>query len=106
MDQYAQRPTKDTAMLLAHCLNCIRNQRRNGFTRSDIYLIKELCLLQHLELPDHLLNQMNSSSSQIGLGQILLSISKLQKIDRQQIITLLFGSVSRPMTVLLSALRR
>lgn len=73
------RPTKDTAMLLAHCLNwsvahnlsnavltliySIRNQRQNGFSRRDVYLLKELCLLQHFgELPANLLDQMNRSS--------------------------------------------
>lgn len=100
------RPTKETAILLAHCLNCIRNQRQNGFSRSDIDLLKELCLLQHLELPKRLLDQMNRSPAQIGFGHILVSISKLQKVDHNQLVTLLFGSVSRPMTMLLSALRR
>jgi len=101
------RPTKDTAMLLAHCLNCIRNQRQNGFSRRDVYLLKELCLLQHFdELPANLLDQMNNSPAQIGFGQILLSISKLQKIDRKQVITLLFGSLSTPMTILMSALKQ
>ena len=40
----------------------IRNQRQNGFSRRDVYLLKELCLLQHFdELPANLLDQMNNS---------------------------------------------
>jgi len=85
----------------------IRTQRKiENFSKFDLDLIKKICLFSGFnQFPSSILTQLGQSKHQVALGQILLAISTLQKLEKNQLINLLFGSTSHPTSLILKMIR-